>query len=105
VLKCSSVEVLKGSEVKQVVDKKVKMSLVGLDGNAFSIMGAFQKEAKKQDWTSDEINLVLGESRSGTYDHLLATIMIHTEEPEKREEEDDWDDDEEFSEYEMDEDD
>ena len=92
---------MKGSKVDRVVDKKVIMSLIGLDGNAFSVMGAFQREAKKQGWTSDEINLVLGESRSGTYDHLLATIMIHTEEPERREEEDDWDDDEEFSELEM----
>lgn len=51
------------------------MQLVGLDGNAFSIMGAFQKNARKQGWTTDEINAVLNEAKNGDYNHLLATIM------------------------------
>jgi len=30
------------------MNKKVKLTLVGIDGNAYSIMGAFQKAARRQ---------------------------------------------------------
>lgn len=59
--------------------KKVKMNLAGLDGNAFSLMGAFQREARKQGCTPAEITAVLTECQSGDYDHLLQTLMLNTE--------------------------
>ena len=59
---------------------KVKMKLVGLDGNAFSILGAFQKEARKQGWDSSSIKSVIDEATSGDYDHLLRTIISNVEE-------------------------
>lgn len=59
--------------------KKVQLSLVGIDGNAFSIMGAFRNQARREDWSNEEINEVLDEAMSGSYDHLLATIMKHCE--------------------------
>lgn len=62
----------------QVVDKKVELDLVGVDSNAFSIMGAFKEQARKEDWTADEIDKVLTECKSGDYDHLLQTIIAHT---------------------------
>ena len=65
-----------------VVNKKVKLNLVGLDGNAFYLMGAFAKAAKVQGWTSAEIDKVLNECQSGDYDHLLRTLIEHTESPE-----------------------
>ncbi len=34
--------------VRNMTTKTVKLTLVGLDGNAFSLMGAFQKAAKRQ---------------------------------------------------------
>lgn len=55
--------------------KKINLNLVGIDGNAFAIMGAFQKQAKREDWTQEEINTVLDEAKSGDYDNLLQTIM------------------------------
>jgi len=61
------------------VNKKVKMELVGLNGNAFSIMEAFQREAKKQDWSKEEIDEVFEEAKSGDYDNLLRTFMEYTE--------------------------
>lgn len=64
-------------------DKKVEMKLVGMDGNAFAIMGRFQKAAKKAGWNKEEIDNVLKEARSGDYDHLLQTIIEHVEEPEE----------------------
>lgn len=59
--------------------KKVKLKLVGLDGNAFSLMGAFQSRAQREKWTDDEIKAVLDEAMSGDYHHLLATLMAHCE--------------------------
>lgn len=69
------------------VDKKVEMTLVGLDGNAFALMGAFQREARRQGWEKDEIDIVLDECKSGDYDHLLATLMEYTEELDEGEDE------------------
>ena len=71
----------------QIVDKQVKMNLVGLDGNAFSLMGAFRREALHQGWTEEEIDLVLKECMKGDYDHLLCTLMDHTKEVEEDENE------------------
>lgn len=65
--------------MEQIVNKTINLTLVGIDGNAFSIMGAFQKQARKEGWTLDEIEEVLNEARSSDYDHLLQTIMAHCE--------------------------
>jgi hypothetical protein len=54
--------------------KKVKLQLVGLDGNAFSILGAFSGAARRQGWTKEEIDAVTKDAMSKDYDHLLATI-------------------------------
>ena len=57
--------------------KTVNLQLVGLDGNAFCLMGAFQKQAKKENWTKEEIDIVLKECKSGDYDNLLCVLMDH----------------------------
>jgi len=56
----------------------VKLQLVGLDGNAYSLMGAFQRAARKQGRTAVEIKAVLDDCMSGDYDHLLQTLVKHT---------------------------
>ncbi len=61
--------------MKKLVNKTVNLDLVGTDGNAFAIMGAFKRQAKKEGWSEDEINAVLDEAKSGDYNHLLATII------------------------------
>ena len=61
---------------------KVKMQLAGLDGNAFALMGAFSRNARRQGWTSDDIDTVLTECRSGDYDHLLCTLMDNIDDDE-----------------------
>jgi len=62
---------------KEVKVKQVKLKLVGVDGNAFFLMGAFANQAKKENWTKEEIDAVLTESKSGDYNHLLATLAKH----------------------------
>ena len=61
---------------------KVKLTLVGLDGNAFSLMGAFQSAARRQGWSKDEINKVLDECKKSDYNHLLATLAENCEDEE-----------------------
>ena len=61
------------------VGKKFKFKMVGLDGNAFFILGRFQQGAKKAGWTAEQIKTVMDEATSGDYDHLLATMMEYTD--------------------------
>ena len=51
--------------------------MVGVNGNAFAIMGVFQRQAKREGWTQDEIKQVLDEAKSKDYNYLLATIENH----------------------------
>lgn len=60
---------------------KVRMRLVGEDGSAFAILGRFQREARRAGWSREEIKAVTDEATSGDYDHLLATMMEHVDEP------------------------
>ena len=61
--------------------KKIKLQLVGLDGNAFYLMGAFARQARREGWTSEEIDDVMDDARSGDYDNLIQVLMKHTESP------------------------
>ena len=54
--------------------KMIKLTLVGLDGNAYSLLGAFSRQARREGWTKAEIDEVLKEAMSGDYNHLLATL-------------------------------
>ena len=72
-----------------IVNKKVKLQLVGMDGNCFAIMGAFQRQARKENWTPEEINLVIKECQKDGYNHLLCTIMDHCQSPIEEEDEED----------------
>lgn len=76
-----------------VVNKKVNLKIAGLNGNAFVLMGAFQRQAKKEGWTKEEVDSVLTEAKSGNYEHLLETICDHCEDPIGGDDEDDWEDD------------
>lgn len=57
--------------------KTINLELEGLDGNAFSLMGAFSKQARKEGWTPEEIKTVLDEAQSGDYNNLVSTLMNH----------------------------
>lgn len=65
------------SKTKQKTPRQISLTLVGLDGNAYAIMGAFQRQARREGWDQKEIEAVLREARSGDYDHLLSVIMRH----------------------------
>ncbi len=57
--------------------KKINLDLTTVDGNAFFIMAAFSKQAKREGWPKNEIQAVIDESTEGDYNHLLRTFMRH----------------------------
>ena len=59
--------------------EKVKMTLIGVNGNAYSIMGEFSNYARKQGWTEEEIRNVLDEAMRDDYGHLLRIILKNIE--------------------------
>ena len=62
------------------MSKKVKLNLVGLDGNVFNLMGHFRRAAHRQGWTTAEINVVIDQCKnSKSYDELLCVLMDNTE--------------------------
>ena len=67
------------------ITKKVNLTLVGQDGNAFNLMGLFQRQARREGWTKEEIDCVLDECRTGDYDHLLQTLIGYCEEQDEEE--------------------
>ena len=57
-----------------MLEQKVVGSLIGVDGNAFSLMGHFSKLAKRQGVPQEQVKKVLDEAKSGDYDHLIQTL-------------------------------
>ena len=58
---------------------KVPGSLVGIDGNAFSLMGYFTRQARRAGWSQAQIDVVITEARSGDYAHLITTLDSYLE--------------------------
>ncbi len=59
--------------------EKPKLKLVGVDGNAFVIMGLAQRAARKAGWSAEQIEEYLAKAKSGDYDNLLAVTMEYFE--------------------------
>ena len=67
-------------------------SLVGVDGNAYALMGYTRQAMKENGFTKDEIDLMLEDAKSGDYYHLIAVCDTWIDQVNKRagmEEEDD----------------
>lgn len=58
----------------------VKGSLVGLDGNAFVLMGYFKMTAHRQGWSKEDIDKVIEECKKSDYDHLIQVLIAHLDE-------------------------
>lgn len=54
--------------------KTVTLDLTTVDGNAFSLMGAFSRQARREKWTQEEIKVITDKCMSGNYDNLVATL-------------------------------
>lgn len=60
------------------MDKPV-VKLIGQDGNAFAIMGACRRAARKAGWTDEQWKKVQNDMMSGDYNHLLNVAMDNFE--------------------------
>jgi hypothetical protein len=69
------------AEINNPVAKKVHLILVGVDGNAFNLLGLFKTAARKANWTEKEIEFVIWKATSGDYQKLLRTLMEHSDDP------------------------
>jgi len=58
---------------------KVKIKLVGLDGNAFALMGAWREAAIKQGFKEEDVEDVLDQAVIGDYDNLLRVLSANSE--------------------------
>ena len=59
------------------MSKKLDLELTEIDGNAFSLLAAFQSQARREGWSAEEIKSVLDDARSGDYDHLVGALGAH----------------------------
>ncbi len=66
---------------------KVRVSLEGVDGNALSLIGAWRRAARDQDWAEVEIDAVSNEALAGNYEHVIRTLLAHSEPPDDDDEE------------------
>jgi len=76
------------------IRKKVVLDLTSINGNAYSLMANFRKQAQREKWTKEEIDFVLSEAKSGNYDHLLNTLASYCEEEMDNNDDNDNDEDE-----------
>jgi hypothetical protein len=53
----------------------VEVELVGQDGNAFAILGNVQRAMRQANVDKADIDEMMTEAMSDTYDHLLQTVM------------------------------
>lgn len=72
--------------MKNLVGKTIKLDIAGLNSNAFFLLGAFEKQARRECWTVGEIATVTTEAKKGDYDHLLATLLEHCDSPDEDDE-------------------
>lgn len=54
---------------------EVKVRLVGEDGNAYSILGRCEREARRAGLDAQTRKAFHDEATSGDYNHLLSTVM------------------------------
>ncbi len=71
----------------------INVQLVGMDGNAFAIMGRVSQALRRAKVKKGEIDKFMAEATAGDYNHLLYTVMqwVCTD---SEDDDDDYDDDE-----------
>lgn len=63
--------------MKRIVEKTIRLQFLGQQMLQGAITQAFSMQALKENWTTNEIALVLREAGSRDFDHFLKTIMNH----------------------------
>lgn len=56
--------------------KTIKLNLVGLDGNIYYLLSSFEKQAKKENWTESEIDIIKNKVlNSKNYEEALSILI------------------------------
>lgn len=61
------------------MEKKIKLKIIGTDGNAFAILGKAREAARRGKMPKETLDKFMSEATSGDYNHLLATCMEYFE--------------------------
>jgi len=59
--------------------KKVNFDLMSVDSNAFSLIGAWRKQALREGWSDAEVESVIKEAKSSDYANLVAVLAEHSD--------------------------
>ena len=54
---------------------EITVNILGVDGNAFNILGICTSAMRKHQLSKSEIDTFFKEATSGSYDDLLCTVM------------------------------
>ena len=54
-------------------------TLVGIDGNAFSIIAHMQRNLRRVNWSKEDLDLLMKEMKSGDYQHVIAVAVEFTD--------------------------
>lgn len=57
----------------------ITVTLVGEDGNAFTVIGLVTRAMKKAGLTTEQVAEFRNEAMAGSYDHLLQTCFKYVE--------------------------
>ena len=61
----------------KVIDKQINFSVAAHEGNPFTLMSHFEKKARDEGWTKEEIKVVIEECKRGPMEHLVETLQAH----------------------------
>ena len=53
----------------------ITVKIIGVNGNAFCILGICTREMRRHKLSQSEIDSFMSEATSGNYDNLLCTVM------------------------------
>lgn len=64
-------------QIKELIEKNGKApgTLIGVDGNAFAVIGYVQRQLNRNGWSRTETQVVVNDMMAGTYENVLATGM------------------------------
>lgn len=64
-------------QIKELIEKNGKApgTLIGVDGNAFAVIGYVQRQLNRNGWSYAETQIVVNEMMAGTYENVLVTGM------------------------------
>ena len=57
---------------------EVALDFDRVEGNAYALLGAFRKAARRQGYPQADIDRVVSEAKSGDYEHLVSVLMRNT---------------------------